>query len=280
MAQFVLGENDILQQLQPGDVSDMEDVPDLKDEDKRHYKKDSRYLEDLYTLTYDEDSSIDQDNYEDPAEEAVMKKIPTGLTSLQVPKKTQQSKFSSGLLRSQSSGPMSLNMLSSKPAVMDHTAAAVAVTADPQLKFASSTLDTNLHKILARRLAGGQPVSYDSCKLLTKAYYKLLRDPAITGVTSTVQPQKLYTHNCSDNSILNWQSLVKTDTQQLKNIVAGYSGLVRSLNDQLMQELMTKDELLAEQDRMLDNISEMTDNLLWSVQTCDQMHLAGFQIET
>ena len=43
-----------------------------------------RYLEDLYTLTYDEDSSIDQDNYEDPAEEAVMKKIPTGLTSLQV----------------------------------------------------------------------------------------------------------------------------------------------------------------------------------------------------
>ena len=98
---------------------------------------------------------------------------------------------------------------------MDHTAAAVAVTADPQLKFASSTLDTNLHKILARRLAGGQPVSYDSCKLLTKAYYKLLRDPAITGVTSTVQPQKLYTHNCSDNSILNWQSLVKTDTQQV-----------------------------------------------------------------
>jgi len=84
MAQFVLGENDILEQLQPGDVSDMEDVPDLKDEDKRHYKKDSRYLEDLYTLTYDEDSSIDQDNYEDPAEEAVMKKIPTGLTSLQV----------------------------------------------------------------------------------------------------------------------------------------------------------------------------------------------------
>lgn len=42
MAQFVLGENDILEQLQPGDVSDMEDVPDLKDEDKRHYKKDSR----------------------------------------------------------------------------------------------------------------------------------------------------------------------------------------------------------------------------------------------
>merc|ERR1712012_596369 len=209
MAQFVLGDHDTVS-LRSGDGHDHQDDSDVglynnnndidAELDKRHYKKDSRYLEDLYTLTYDEDSSIDQDNYEDPAEEAVMKKIPTGLTSLQVPKKTQQSKFSSGLLRSQSSGPMSLNMLSSKPAVMDHTAAAVAVTADPQLKFASSTLDTNLHKILARRLAGGQPASYDSCKLLTKAYYKLLRDPAITGVTSTVQPQKLYTHNCSDNS--------------------------------------------------------------------------------
>ena len=49
---------------------------------------------------------------------------------------------------------------------------------------------------------------------------------------------------------------------QLENILAGYSGLVRSLNDQLMQELMTKDELLAEQDKMLDKISEMTDALL------------------
>ena len=49
---------------------------------------------------------------------------------------------------------------------------------------------------------------------------------------------------------------------QLANIVAGYTGLVKSLNDQLMQELMTKDELIAEQDRMLENISEMTDNLL------------------
>ena len=43
--------------------------------------------------------------------------------------------------------------------------------------------------------------------------------------------------------------------------MAGYTGLARSLNDQLMQELMTKDELLAKQDVMLDTISEMTDNL-------------------
>ena len=49
---------------------------------------------------------------------------------------------------------------------------------------------------------------------------------------------------------------------KLEKIVAGYTGLARSLNDQLMQELITKDELLAKQDMMLDTISEMTDNLL------------------
>ena len=49
---------------------------------------------------------------------------------------------------------------------------------------------------------------------------------------------------------------------QLEKIVAGYTGLARSLNDQLMQELVTKDELLAEQDRLLETISEMTDNLV------------------
>ena len=49
---------------------------------------------------------------------------------------------------------------------------------------------------------------------------------------------------------------------KLEKIVTGYTGLARSLNDQLMQELITKDELLAKQDMMLDTISEMTDNLL------------------
>jgi len=272
MATFVLGDhhqdsfkvNDSYQQ-QSSDIS--EDASDVeqnmaRDDDKRHYKKDSRYLEDLYTLTYDEDSSMDQDEYESSHEKIINMKIPTGLISLQVPKKTQQSRFSSGLLRSQSSGPMSLNMLTAKPAVLSHTDAAVAVSDNPQLKFATSTLDTNLHKILARRLAGGQPVSYDSCKLLTKAYYKLLRNPSVNEMKTKKQTQELYTHNCTDKSLLNWQSLVKTDTKQLANIVAGYTGLVKSLNDQLMQELMTKDELIAEQDRMLENISEMTDNLL------------------
>jgi len=37
---------------------------------------------------------------------------------------------------------------------------------------------------------------------------------------------------------------------------------VRSLNDELMVELMRKDELGAEQDSMLETISELTDSLL------------------
>ena len=49
---------------------------------------------------------------------------------------------------------------------------------------------------------------------------------------------------------------------QLSNIVAGYSALVKSLNEELVQELMTKDELVAEQDKMLERISELTDSML------------------
>ena len=61
--------------------------------------------------------------------------------------------------------------------------------------------------------------------------------------------------------------------------MAGYSALVRGLNDELMVELMSKvsmdvdkiskyemyiskDELGAKQDHMLDEISELTDSLL------------------
>ena len=49
---------------------------------------------------------------------------------------------------------------------------------------------------------------------------------------------------------------------QLSNIVAGYSALVKSLNEELVAELMTKDELVAEQDKMLERISELTDSML------------------
>ena len=146
-------------------------------------------------------------------EEEVPPKVPTGLISLQVGTKlkTPVGRLRTGLVRSQSSGPMSLNIVSGGA-----SESLLTSPADPQLQFASSTLDTNLHKILARRLAGGQPVSYDSCKLLTKAYYKLLRDPAVTAVMTKDRPaSQPYTHNCSDSSIPNWQALLKTDKQQV-----------------------------------------------------------------
>ena len=111
---------------------------------------------------------------------------------------------------------MSLTVLRPQSS-MSEISAAADMSADPKLKFASSTLDTNLHKILARRLAGGQPVSYDSCKLLTKAYYKLLRDPAVSqvGLVSAGQGE-LFTHNTTDT--INWQSLVGADKDQVKRI--------------------------------------------------------------
>ena len=56
---------------------------------------------------------------------------------------------------------------------------------------------------------------------------------------------------------------VKKISFQLANIVAGYTGLVKSLNEELVTELINKDELTAEQDNMLETISELTDNLLW-----------------
>lgn len=51
-----------------------------------NYPKYYRYLEDLYTLTYQEDSSIDQDENESKEIEAFSNnvKLSTGLTSLQV----------------------------------------------------------------------------------------------------------------------------------------------------------------------------------------------------
>ena len=235
----------------------------------------SRYLEDLYTLTYHEDSSIDQDENETKELETYNGvKLSAGLTSLQVnyvslysivstvtvqvPKKTPVSKFGSGLTRSQSSGPLSLNMVASSGMFSTSSSSLVP---EQRLQFASSTLDTNLHKILARRMAGGQGVSYHSCKLLTKAYYKLLRDPSSPGVVAPPLPSQPFTNGAGNNK-LSWQNLVNTDAKQLSNIVAGYSALVKSLNEELVQELMVKDELVAEQDKMLETISELTDSML------------------
>ncbi len=43
------------------------------------------------------------------------------------------------------------------------------------------SLETNLHKILARKIADSEEVSFRKAKLLTKAYYRLLRSDSSVG---------------------------------------------------------------------------------------------------
>ena len=103
---------------------------------------------------------------------------------------------------------------------------------EPQTEkqFASSTLDTNLHKILARKMAGGQVgsnpfsqiihflspqgVSFRTCKLLTKAYYNLLREPVATSPT-THSHQPASRGKSKDDPKLNWQTLLQTEGPQV-----------------------------------------------------------------
>jgi len=234
MASFVIGEDTVRMEKQRKEMENLE-------KSRRHYKKDSRYLEDLYTLTYQEDSSIEDDSEDQsPKQQAG---LGLGLASLQVQRQKPPGYPYSPLTRSISSGPMSLSQLGEPLA---------------EKQFASSTLDTNLHKILARKMAAGQGVSFRSCKLLTKAYYSLLRDPVPPQTMDLSQGRV----SSSKDPKLSWHTLLQTDTQQLAKIVSGYSALVKSLNEELVKELINKDELSAEQDSMLETISELTDNLL------------------
>ena len=45
-------------------------------------------------------------------------------------------------------------------------------------------------------------------------------------------------------------------------MVAGLNNTVKALNDYLVELLQERDVLLSQQDEMLENISELTDNLL------------------
>jgi len=75
MATFVIGEDTVRMEKQRKEMENLEKC-------RRHYKKDSRYLEDLYTLTYQEDSSIEDDNEEQNPKQPG---LGLGLASLQVP---------------------------------------------------------------------------------------------------------------------------------------------------------------------------------------------------
>jgi len=223
MANFALGTEDEVRMLK--EKKDQENL----EKSRRHYKKDSRYLDDLYTLTYAEDISVDSNVDMLPSPSTT-----TGLNSLQVQEPALYS------LCTSYAGPKSLGAAMSQGQC-----------------FTSSTLDTNLHKILARKIADSQEISFSKAKLLTKAYYKLLRD-----VAEDIAVPSLRMVQQQNEPRLSWQTLLQTDTQQLQKIVSGYSALIKSLNDELVSELILKDSLTATQDEMLETISELTDNLV------------------
>ena len=64
-----------------------------------------------------------------------------------------------------------------------------------------------------------QGVSFRSCKLLTKAYYNLLREPVVTSPTSPTSPthshQPASRGKSKDDPKLNWQTLLQTEGPQV-----------------------------------------------------------------
>ena len=87
-----------------------------------------------------------------------------------------------------SSGPMSLQSTHS------HTAAATTVVhaaAAPQALTTQTlpSLETNLHKILARKIQDSEEMTFRKAKLLTKAYYRLLRRESAAAPLVVVDPQ-------------------------------------------------------------------------------------------
>ena len=61
---------------------------------------------------------------------------------------------------------------------------------------------------------------------------------------------------------LSWPALLRADNKELSRMVAGLNNTVQALNDYLVELLQERDVLLSQQDEMLENISELTDNLL------------------
>ena len=61
---------------------------------------------------------------------------------------------------------------------------------------------------------------------------------------------------------LSWPALLRADNKELSRMVAGLNNTVKALNDYLVELLQERDVLLNQQDEMLENISELTDNLL------------------
>lgn len=216
---------------------------------KRHYKKDSRFVLDLYTLTFDENETVD--------EIEMCKTLPAADPGEQF---LSLAPSSISIADSPSSGPMSLGSNCASVQCLGGSAQGPRPNALP-------SLETNLHKILARKIQDSEDVSFRKAKLLTKAYYKLLRDssfPIIDPQLQVQQQQQL--ERASSKRIgadrLSWQTLLSTDPVELKRIVMGLTNTVKALNEFLMDLLEERDDLLSKQDSMLEEISELTDNLL------------------
>ena len=209
----------------------------------RHYKKDSRFVLDLYTLTFDEDETV---------EDVETCKLTSIMEHNNPITESELLSFSS---MNSSSGPISLgsNVGESSP--------------EKQRQSSLPSLETNLHKILARKIADSEEVSFRKAKLLTKAYYKLLRESATPIIDPQVQvirkrrEEEEFTLKIGQGR-LSWQMLLSKDNAELKRTVGGLSNTVKALNDFLMDMLVERDSLLMKQDEMLEQISELTDNLL------------------
>lgn len=61
---------------------------------------------------------------------------------------------------------------------------------------------------------------------------------------------------------LAWPALLRANNSELARMVTGLNNTVKALSDYLMELLQERDSLLNQQDEMLENISELTDDLL------------------
>lgn len=243
---------------------------------KRHYKKDSRFLLDLYTLTFDEHETVDE--------------IATCKTRII---STGENDFVS-LAISSSSTPVSPHLsraasFSAAPSSQDFSLGitnALAVAKPSRTTTAIPSLETNLHKILARKFQDSEEVSFKKAKLLTKAYYQLLRTNNSDVVAASETSKRdafqslaftpgVFRKQKSTSALLSkpirmsprddrlsWPALLRANNTDLGRMAAGLSNTVAALNEYLVDLLLERDEMLSQQDDMLEQISELTDSLL------------------
>lgn len=142
---------------------------------KRHYKKDSRFVLDLYTLTFDENETVDE------LATCKTRVLDEEYVSISMPSSPTASRSSSIVhlpKRSSPAAPISLN-ISTSTSSSQKMSLALSRKSIP-------SLETNLHKILARKFLDSEEVSFRKAKLLTKAYYQLLRANT-TDVSATTE---------------------------------------------------------------------------------------------